>query len=183
LDTKLEAFIEELHQRWTARHPDGAAPLARPPSGHQPLPLQHSRDGPSVFISYVKEDQARAERLFERLREEGLNPWIDKDGLRFGAQWSDTLEDTVSKDVDYFIVLQSRALSERKESYVYKEVSIALERQSRRAGRFIFPIQIDEDTRRLESIERAKIQTGTLYDWNADVKALASEIRRDFEAR
>ena len=183
LDTKLEAFIEELHQRWTARHPDGAASLARPPSGHQPLPLQHSPDGPSVFISYVKEDQARAERLFERLREEGLNPWIDKDGLRFGAQWSDTLEDTVSKNVDYFIVLQSRALSERKESYVYKEVSIALERQSRRAGRFIFPIQIDEDTRRLESIERAKIQTGTLYDWNADVKTLASEIRRDFEAR
>jgi hypothetical protein len=178
LDTKLETFIEELHRRWIARHPDGAAPPAPPPS-----PLPRSSDGPSVFISYVKEDQARAERLFERLREEGLNPWIDKDGLRSGERWSDTLEDTVSKHVDYFIVLQSRALGERKESYVYKEVSIALERQSRRAGRFIFPIQIDEEARRLESIERAKIQTGTLYDWNADVKALASEIRRDFEAR
>ena len=178
LDTRLEAFIEDLCQRWTARHPEGGALPAR-----QPAPQQHSADGPSVFISYVKEDQARAERLFERLREEGLNPWIDKDGLRFGMQWSDRLEDTVSKDVDYFVVLQSRALSERKESYVYKEVGIALERQSRRAGRFIFPIQLDEDAQRLESIERAKIQTGTLYDWNADVKALANEIRRDFEAR
>ena len=98
-------------------------------------------------------------------------------------QWSDRLEDTVSKDVDYFIVLQSRALGERKESYVYKEVGIALERQSRRAGRFIFPVELDEDAQRLELIERAKIQTGTLYDWNADVKALANEIRRDFAAR
>ena len=178
LDTRLEAFIADLHRHWTERHPEGTAPPARERSQDQ-----HRTDGPSVFISYVKEDQGRAERLFARLREEGLNPWIDKEGLRFGAQWSNTLEDAVSKDVDYFVVLQSRALSERRESYVHKEVNIALERQSRRAGRFIFPIQIDEDAPRLESIERAKIQTGTLYDWNADVRALANEIRRDFEAR
>ena len=136
---------------------------------------------PSVFISYVKEDEERAKELFARLREEGLNPWIDTDGLRFGARWNDTLEDTITKDVDYFVVLQSRALSDRVESYVHKEVKLALERQDLRAGRYIFPVQLDEDAERLEAIERAKIQTGTLYDWNADVQALAREIRREHE--
>jgi len=179
MDMPLEDFITDLHERWSVRHPEGAvipapADVARAP---------RVSGGPRVFISYVKEDQGSAERLSERLREEGLNPWIDQEGLRFGDQWSDKLEDTVSKDVDYFVVLQSRALNERKESYVFKEVSIALERQSmRRSGRFIFPIKIDQDAELLEPIERAKIQSGTIYDWSADVRALANEIRRDFEA-
>jgi hypothetical protein len=136
-------------------------------------------EAPSVFISYVKEDDERAQKLFVHLRKEGLNPWIDTDGLRFGARWNDTLEDAVTKDVDYFIVLQSRALSDRIESYVHKEVKLALQRQELRAGRFIFPVQVDEDAERLEALERAKIQTGTLYNWDVDVQSLAREIRRE----
>jgi hypothetical protein len=87
----------------------------------------------------------------------------------------------VQQEVDYFVVLQSRALSNRIESYVHKEVKLALERQDLRAGRFIFPVQIDADAERLAVLERAKIQTGTLYDWASDVKKLAREIRRDSE--
>jgi hypothetical protein len=52
-----------------------------------------------------------------------------------------------------------------------------------RAGRFIFPVQIDEDAERLDALERAKIQTGTLFDWRADVSALAREIRREHARR
>ena len=178
LDTGLDEFIQELHRRWEERHPAGNFD---PPDKHVSNTSEAEADAPSVFISYVKEDEERAKELFARLREEGLNPWIDTDGLRFGARWNDTLEDTITKDVDYFVVLQSRALSDRVESYVHKEVKLALERQDLRAGRYIFPVQLDEDAERLEAIERAKIQTGTLYDWNADVQALAREIRREHE--
>jgi hypothetical protein len=176
LDIGLEDFIQELHRRWEERHPGGSfdSPGNRPAGATQAEP-----EAPSVFISYVKEDEERAKELFARLREAGLNPWIDTDGLRFGARWNDSLEDTITKDVDYFVVLQSRALSDRVESYVHKEVKLALERQDLRAGRYIFPVQIDEDAERLEALERAKIQTGTLYDWNVDVPALAREIRRE----
>ncbi len=176
LDTGLDDFIEELHGRWEARHPAGSfVPAAAAATGGG----QNEGAKPSVFISYVKEDEERAQALFDDLRKEGLNPWIDTDGLRFGAKWNDTLEDTVTRDVDYFIVLQSRALSDRVESYVHKEVKLALERQELRAGRFIFPVQIDQDAERLEALERAKIQTGTLFDWGTDVPSLAREIRRE----
>ena len=180
LDTRLEDFIQELHRRWMERHPAGhpESNVSPPSVGAAARP-----DAPTVFISYVKEDQARAGALVERLREEGLAPWIDTEGLRFGTRWNDTLEDTISKDVDYFVVLQSRALSDRIESYVHKEVHLALERQSMRAGRFIFPVQIDEDAERLDALERARIQTGTLFDWHADVSALAREIRREHARR
>ncbi|MCP5364035.1 MAG: toll/interleukin-1 receptor domain-containing protein [Hyphomicrobiales bacterium] len=176
LESGLEEFVEELDRRWTDRHPEGVfEPDAQDTADEQ------VSDGPSVFISYVKEDEDRAGKLFEFLRQEGLNPWIDTDGLRWGNKWNDELEDTVMKEVDYFVVLQSRALSDRTESYVHKEVKLALERQDLRAGRFIFPVQIDEGAERLQALERAKIQTGVLSDWNQDVKKLAREIRRDHE--
>lgn len=178
LDTGPEEFIQELHRRWQERHPGGSLDA---PGSQASVAFQAPSDAPGVFISYVKEDEERAKDLFVRLREEGLNPWIDTDGLRFGAKWNDTLDDAISKDVDYFVVLQSRALSDRVESYVHKEVKLALDRQCLRAGRFIFPVQIDEDAGRLEALERAKIQTGTLYDWTVDVPALAREIRREHE--
>lgn len=176
LDTELDEFIQELHRRWEKRHPKGSF---APPAPHTSGATQTEAEAPSVFISYVKEDEERAQKLFVHLRKEGLNPWIDTDGLRFGARWNDTLEDAITKEVDYFIVLQSRALGDRVESYVHKEVKLALERQELRAGRFIFPVQIDEDAGRLEALERAKIQTGTLYNWNVDVQSLAREIRRE----
>ncbi len=176
LDIGLAEFVQELHRRWQQKHPGGRFDAtARQVTGG----VETDADAPSVFISYVKEDEERAKQLVARLREECLNPWMDIDGLRFGTRWNDTLEDTITKEVDYFVVLQSRALSDRVESYVHKEVKLALERQDLRAGRFIFPVQLDEDTERLEALERAKIQTGPLYDWNADVQLLAREIRRE----
>ena len=176
LNIELDGFIQELRRRWDEKHPEGGfVPAVNTEAGVTPA----EADTPSVFISYVKQDEERAQDLFSRLRGKGLNPWIDTDGLRFGARWNDALEDAISRDVDYFVVLQSRALSDRVESYVHKEVKLALERQDLRAGRFIFPVQIDEDGERLESLERAKIQTGTLYDWDADVAKLVQEIRRE----
>jgi hypothetical protein len=179
LDTSLDEFVEELYRRWTERHPEGLkSVVSLEASGESDA---ESGEGPSVFISYVKEDEESAKKLFEDLRAEGLNPWIDKEGLRFGARWDNKLEDAVSKDVDYFVVLQSSALSNRSESYVHKEVKLALEREDLRPGPFIFPVQLDEEAERLEALERARIQTGTLFNWQSDVKKLAREIKRDSE--
>ena len=176
LDLECDEFIQELRRRWEERYPAGSFVAT---AKQNTSAAQMETEAPSVFISYVKEDEECAKALFARLREEGLKPWIDTDGLRFGARWNDTLEDTITKDIDYFVVLQSRALSDRVESYVHKEVKLALERQDLRAGRFIFPVQIDEDAERLQVLVRAKIQTGTLYDLSVDVKSLAQEIRRE----
>ena len=81
------------------------------------------------------------------------------------------------------MVLQSHALSERDESYVHKEVKLALERQDLRAGRFIFPVQIDPDAVILDALDRAKIQSGQLYDLDESVALLAKEIKREEQRR
>jgi hypothetical protein len=176
LDADLGTFLKELREKWDALFPDGGA---ADQTGGQAEPVQPQADGPKVFISYVAEDKDRAQRITDLLRQEGLDPWLDKEGLRVGSNWSDKLTDTISKDTDFFVVLQSKALSDRLESYVHKEVKLALSRQEMRAGSFIFPVIIDEDANRLEAIDRAKIQSMKVFDIDADVPVLAKEIRRE----
>ena len=180
LDTELNHFIQELHQRWSQRNVGVEAKIELAP-GNTPAP--ELADGPSVFISYVQENKPFAEELCSRLKQEGLNPWIDTDGLRSGARWDAALEDAITKEVDYFIVLQSAALSDRMESYVHKEVKLALERQDLRAGSFIFPVRIDEDAELLDALIRAKIQTGNLFDLDQSAAQLAKEIKREEQRR
>jgi hypothetical protein len=179
LDTRLDAFVEELNRRWTERHPEGfKSVVSLEASGETDA---QSAEGPSVFISYVKEDEDRAKQLSSDLGKEGLNPWLDTETLRSGMDWDKKLEDAVSKDVDFFIVLQSKALSQRTESFVHKEVDLALKRAILRPpGRpFIFPVKLDDDAELLEALD--KIQTSTLFDWPADVKKLAGDIKRASE--
>jgi hypothetical protein len=170
---RLDEFLQELHRRWDERHPERSHQKDR-------LPPKRLPKGPSVFISYVNEDEEQAQRLCQRLSEEGLNPWIDRDGLRVGDRWDARLEDVVTKDIDYFVVLLSQALNDRRDSYVYKEVKLALEREDRREVPFIFPVKIDANAQPLESLLRQKIQIGTLYNsvWDTDVKKLVKAIKR-----
>jgi hypothetical protein len=32
---------------------------------------------PTIFLSYAREDRARVEQVYDALRAEGLNPWLD----------------------------------------------------------------------------------------------------------
>lgn len=176
LDADLDEFVQALRQKWEARAPTGGVPGS---ATQQAEGAAVAEDAPSVFISYVSEDQASAQRITDLLRAEGLDPWLDKEGLRVGTKWNEELSDTISRDADFFVVLQSEALSDRLETYVHKEVRLALDRQEMRAGRFIFPVIIDEGANRLDAVNRARIQSMPLYDIDKDGPLLAKEIRRE----
>ena len=40
-----------------------------------------------VFISYAQEDEVEAERLYERLLQDGLKPWMSKRDILPGEIW------------------------------------------------------------------------------------------------
>lgn len=170
------AFLDALAERWQQRFPNTSF---QDQTAASTTVLPNNR--PSVFISYVSEDQAQAEELSRILSDEGLEPWIDKEGLRAGDRWNDKLEDAISSDVDFFVVLQSSAMSNRRESYVHLEVSLALERQKRRPpdSKFIFPLILDKEAQRLDAIERVSIQSMEMTDLLVHCRALAKDIRRE----
>ena len=174
-DMPVENFVKELKDRFAVYVGSNGEATTQDASA-----IEAPDDAPSVFISYASEDKDRAMALRDKLKNGGLNPWFDKDGLRGGDDWERMLEKTI-KDVDYFVVLQSNALAARETSVVFKEVRHALQRQQEfRFGiSFIMPVKIDE----CELMdELANLHTLDLIDLEqADL--LIKDIRRDQQRR
>jgi hypothetical protein len=111
--------------------------------------------GATVFICHASEDKKKAREVHEALKRARLEPWLDQDALRGGDRWDDLIASTIEK-VDYFVVLNSKALAakSREASYVNKEIKRALQADDLRlVGRFIVPASID-DTPLLEPLSR-----------------------------
>jgi len=59
---------------------------------------------PKVFICYAKQDESKAEELFDNLTRDGVNPWLDKRKLVLGDNWELEIKKAVS-ETDLFLVL------------------------------------------------------------------------------
>jgi hypothetical protein len=178
LNMDATAFIQQLGERLQKRPEPG--PGAGPGPGPGPA-LLPERAKPKVFISYVHEDEPATQRLRESLEKNDVEAWRDKEALRFTEKWANAIDDAISKEVDFFVVVLSQHISDGIDSYVHLEIERALLRRSRRgAVKFIYSLQIDEPQQRLDALDRAGIQTSRLRDFDADVTALAQDIRREY---
>ena len=141
---KITLYDTEVRHSWQA---GAALPEAGvSPTGPQPgLPVVR----PRVFISYTSEDADQARRLWEGLDRAGFETWLDKVRLEGGDRWDPTIEQAIEQS-DYVLVLQSRALVAKVDSYVNKEIDLARERASRVASSFkcIIPLEIEPGDRR-----------------------------------
>lgn len=139
---------------------------------------------PHVFVSYASEDQGLAAKMFASLQQAGLEPWLDKDGLRGGEDWNMKIEDQL-RESDYVLVLQTPALAAKRVGYVNKEIAIAREQARSYRGAFLIPIVANnlpvED--RLEDL--AGFQQLPVLDesYEQDVSTVVSTILRDFQLR
>jgi len=102
-------------------------------------------DQPSVFICHASEDKEFARQMYDKLKAGNLNPWLDKENIRGGDLWDPLIQETI-EEIDYFVVVQSKAMADKIEGYVNMEVDLAIKRQQklRRPFKFIVPIQIEE---------------------------------------
>ncbi len=86
-----------------------------------------------VFISYSRANKAFVNRLITRLQEEGLNIWIDKQGLKPGTRnWEQALRDAINGS---YAVLLVASPASRRSAYVNDELAIA-----EMFGRRVYPV-------------------------------------------
>jgi cold shock CspA family protein len=97
-----------------------------------------------VFISYAKEDQRFAERLYLDLKQAGVSLWMDTHDLLPGQPWEREIEEAISRS-SYFIALQSTR-SVGKRGHVQKELRRALEVADRypEDELFLIPVRVEE---------------------------------------
>jgi hypothetical protein len=78
-----------------------------------------------VFISYAREDEKTAARLYADLQRTGAEPWLDRESLLPGKDWERAIRKAI-KGSSFFLALISEN-SVGKRGYVQKELRTALE--------------------------------------------------------
>lgn len=172
-DENVPNFIHELRARF-----DRAFNLRATLSAPQD---SLSGDPPRVFLSYAHEDGNFVRRVYQGLRNAGMDPWMDDEGgLLGGDRWDPKIEAEI-KHSDYFLSFQSLALGRKTIGYVNKELALAQARQQyfRAPRRYLIPVSI-HGSKPLP--ELSSFQTVRLDD-PEDIGALVSLIKRDYQLR
>jgi TIR domain len=137
---------------------------------------------PQVFIAYVKEDEARAGRLYRELELAGFSPWMDIRKLLAGQNWPRAIETAIDGS-DFFVACFS-GNSVRKKGGFQAEIRYALDcaRQVPLDEIFIVPVRLDECA--VPRTIRHELQYIDLFpDWDAGIERLVAMMRREVEKR
>lgn len=137
---------------------------------------------PTVFVAYAVEDLAVVRRLCEALRAAGCSPWLDKDRLLPGQNWTQSIERAIA-EADAFVACFS-ARSVTKRGQFQKELRHALSCAGKRPldDVFLLPARLE----RCAVPERIaeQVQYVDLFpDWERGVKRLVRSIRRAARGR
>jgi len=139
-----EAFVAELHARWTARQ----RPSAASSGGSAPqrfLPPAREMPENAIFISYAREDLAAVQRLKAGMDAAGLTTWFDLDRLEGGDDYDRKIRANIAR-CSFFVPVISATTQRRFEAYFRREWSYAVDRSRSIAegGVFILPVCIDD---------------------------------------
>jgi transcriptional regulator with XRE-family HTH domain len=111
----------------------GADTAGFPPQGH-------------VFISYVREDSARADWLQNLFEAAGIPVWRDRASLWPGDDWRHKIRHAITRDALVFIPCFSSNSAARQRSYMYQELLLAIDelRQRQPQDPWLIPVRFDD---------------------------------------
>jgi hypothetical protein len=133
-------FVNELHERWTARHPKAesrAAPVEAPSAAH------HMEEG-AVFLSYASEDVATVQRIKDELEGAGVDVWFDKADLDAGDDYELKIKRNIERCSLFVPVISGNCLTPKRRFFRIEwnhAQSVAL--QVPPSMQFILPVAID----------------------------------------
>jgi hypothetical protein len=139
-----EAFVAELHRRWSARQ----RPTAPANGGSAPqrfMPPAREMPENAIFISYAREDLHAVQHLKAALDAAGLTTWFDLDRLEGGDDYDRKIRANIQR-CSFFLPIVSATTQRRHEAYFRREWSYAVDRARNIAegAVFILPVCIDD---------------------------------------
>jgi CheY-like chemotaxis protein len=88
--------------------------------------LKEPRFVPRVFLSYVRRDHDTVRKLYLRLEQQGMQPWMDTEDLLAAEEWDPRITRRIH-EADHFVFCHS-AHSWDTQGWTRKEVDTAIER-------------------------------------------------------
>jgi len=134
---------------------------------------------PKVFVAYVQEDGAAAERLFQNLETCGFDPWLDRRRLLPGQNWPRSIEEAISTS-DFFLACFSHRSVNKKGGF-QAEIRYALDCTQRIPMDQIFLIPARLDPCRVPLRIRSETQYIDLFpDWDRGFRRMVTAMRRQW---
>ena len=87
--------------------------------------VEQARKSKSIFLSYAREDENKASKVYDVLNNRGHKPWMDKRELVAGQDWKLEIRKAIERS-QYFVALLSKK-SVGKRGFVQKEIRFALD--------------------------------------------------------
>jgi hypothetical protein len=138
--------------------------------------------GPRVFIAYVQEDAAQAERIYTALQQEGMEPWLDRKKLIPGQNWPRAIERAIEVS-DFFLACLSRQ-AVRKRGQFQAELRYALDCARRQPldSIYLIPVRLEECPVPAR-ISREFQYVDLFPDWEAGFRKVLRALRNGRPAR
>jgi hypothetical protein len=128
-----------------------------------------------IFISYAREDSKEARGLYQRLKDAGYGPWMDKVDLFAGLGWQLQIERAI-RSADFFVLCLSNN-SVKKRGFVQREIRAALDlwQEKLEDDIYLIPVMLESLDHREVPDEIRKIHWVELYEeegWAQLIRAL-----------
>jgi hypothetical protein len=78
-----------------------------------------------IFLCHANEDKPQVREIYQRLRAEGFQPWLDEEDLLPGQLWDQEIRKAL-KNSDFILIFFSQ-ISVAKRGYVQREMKLALD--------------------------------------------------------
>jgi class 3 adenylate cyclase len=90
-------------------------------------PVAAAPGKPSIraFLCHASEDKEQVGELYEKLRRDGIQAWLDKKDIKGGEEWKLVIEDSVRSSHVVLVCISSRSIN--KEGYLQKEIRCVLD--------------------------------------------------------
>ena len=108
-----------------------------------------------IFMAHASEDKAYVRQLYHKLKNNGLEPWLDEENLLPGVNWDNNIKEAIRNSRFFLMVLSSNSVS--KSGYIQKELRMALKELEQKASDVIYFIPA-----LIEDVELPNITVGTI---------------------
>jgi ATP-dependent Clp protease ATP-binding subunit ClpC len=144
--------LEDVVSRWTGlplatiregRFDEDEASVASPATTQAQDGLRSS-SGLRVFMCHASGDKPAVRELYERLKRNRIEPWLDAEDLLAGQEWRYEIEKAVR--LTHIVLVCLSAHSVNKTGFVHKEIKIALDVADQQPDGtiFVIPLKLEE---------------------------------------
>lgn len=98
----------------------------------------------SIFLCHASDDKPAVRELYEKLQNDGFEPWLDEESILPGQDWEHEISLAVRESDVVLACLSNHSVS--KTGYVQKEIKIALDVADRQpeGAIYIIPVKLEE---------------------------------------